>query len=593
MNLQQIVNQYKNYDWFEELDFSGELARWREVEITRGDFLPRVVLIGEFSVGKSSIINMMLGESILPVGWRPETRYITEIKYGEENRLVVDGEKIELTTENIKKATPQKGDKIEIYLNNPVLKRVIFIDTPGTNDPNSFNDTIVFDVIGNSDVVLFVTKATQALTASEKLFLSKVIKKKDLEKFYFIINFADVVDNRRQVKQEFIRNLTSILELNPEIIKNQTHLFSVKEKDIYSYVLDAVLESIEKQKRKLMREWERQEKLKIINDMELKVEALLDKVEGRTKKYEEELEKIKAQMKNFEKEIEEDLNQLRIQLENAKLDTIASLEKGIGVIKNIIAREVEQIDYQMLQNSRYMELRIKKLVEELVEQEIKRFIETISQLVENFDQKILNSYKLPSLSIPQPTQTKGKKIVNTTALMATGAGALSLAPTIGGAIGGASLIGGVGSVLGAGVAIPGIGPALATIGAGLTGGLAIIGVFVVGAGKVLFDVGKWGVKKIGELAEYMEEQLYKKKFIREVNKQLDTLLRQLVWNIKEIDIDQFKSQYIEHKFPQKKILEKKMEMAKTRRATEIAQVAEEKEAILAFYNQLKELSNEL
>jgi hypothetical protein len=23
MNLQQIVNQYKNYDWFEELDFSG------------------------------------------------------------------------------------------------------------------------------------------------------------------------------------------------------------------------------------------------------------------------------------------------------------------------------------------------------------------------------------------------------------------------------------------------------------------------------------------------------------------------------------------------------------------------------------------
>jgi ribosome biogenesis GTPase A len=42
-----------------------------------------VVFIGEFSTGKSTIINALLGRNILPEGITPTTDKITIIKYGE------------------------------------------------------------------------------------------------------------------------------------------------------------------------------------------------------------------------------------------------------------------------------------------------------------------------------------------------------------------------------------------------------------------------------------------------------------------------------------------------------------------------------
>src|SRR5713101_2032665 len=42
-----------------------------------------IVFIGEFSTGKSSIINALLGERILPEGITPTTDGITILKYGD------------------------------------------------------------------------------------------------------------------------------------------------------------------------------------------------------------------------------------------------------------------------------------------------------------------------------------------------------------------------------------------------------------------------------------------------------------------------------------------------------------------------------
>ena len=41
-----------------------------------------IVFIGEFSTGKSTIINALLGKNILPEGITPTTDQITIIKYG-------------------------------------------------------------------------------------------------------------------------------------------------------------------------------------------------------------------------------------------------------------------------------------------------------------------------------------------------------------------------------------------------------------------------------------------------------------------------------------------------------------------------------
>jgi len=139
--LKQILKKYENYNWFKELDLSQEVTAYEEIKILKSEFIPKIVLIGEFSAGKSSIINNMLSMDILPKGWQPETKYITQIKYSNENYILVEGEKISLSTKNLKNLKTT-STKIEIYMNNPILKKVNFIDTPGTNDPNTYNDDI-------------------------------------------------------------------------------------------------------------------------------------------------------------------------------------------------------------------------------------------------------------------------------------------------------------------------------------------------------------------------------------------------------------------------------------------------------------------
>ena len=60
-----------------------------------------LAVMGEFSVGKSSFINKLLGVDFLPVGITPITSIITTLKYGEEEvkvHYIKDGESDEIVS---------------------------------------------------------------------------------------------------------------------------------------------------------------------------------------------------------------------------------------------------------------------------------------------------------------------------------------------------------------------------------------------------------------------------------------------------------------------------------------------------------------
>lgn len=589
--LKQILQKYENYEWFKELDFSSEILAYQEIYNLKSKFIPKIVLIGEFSVGKSSMINNILNMNILPIGWKPETKYITEIKYGNEDYIFVDGNKINLSIENIKDIKTN-SNKIEIYVNNPILKDVTFIDTPGTNDPTTYNDDIVFDIITNSDLVMFITKANQAFTKSEELFLSKIVKQKDLEKFFFIINFADLVDNRKLVKNEFINNISSLLTLDKTIIESQTLLYSVKEKDIYNFILEYLLNYINKKRKKLLNDWEKAEKEKIIDNILLNIEFLSDSLNGKVSVYDEELNKINQEMEFFEKNIEKELTKLKTQLTKLKQTTIENLKNGFENIKKAIENEINQIDYKQLIQTRYMELRVKKMVEDLVEYEWKILLKSVSKLIENFDQEIDDNI-INSLSLPNIKSTQSKKLINIASTATVGIGAVAALPVVEGALGVGSALGGFASAAPMLGALPFIGPILAGVGTAATISLPIIGAFALGAGKILFDITKWGIGKAGDLAEIAEEKLYKKKYVYSINEELDKIMKQIISQIQIINFDDFKSQYIETKFPQKEILEEKIKLLKNKKIEKYQNINQTKNEISKLYYEIEELKNEL
>ena len=212
-NTYNIIEKYKNYPWYGKLQLLQEKTALKEVEEEIKTYKPKIAVIGEFSTGKSTLINSLLQNDILPANFKPTTTFITEIKYSNENYILIDGEKKDVSKENLETINKIKSEKIELYLKSHILEQFTLVDTPGTNDPSKFTDDIVFSLVGESDVIIFVMNINQSLKDTEKQFISKLIREKDLDKFFFVLNWSDTVENPRIVKNETIDKLSSLLSL--------------------------------------------------------------------------------------------------------------------------------------------------------------------------------------------------------------------------------------------------------------------------------------------------------------------------------------------------------------------------------------------
>ena len=60
-----------------------------EIERKRTSEPFNVLVIGAFSSGKSSMINALIGEELLPTGFLPETAVLGELHYGQQKRITL------------------------------------------------------------------------------------------------------------------------------------------------------------------------------------------------------------------------------------------------------------------------------------------------------------------------------------------------------------------------------------------------------------------------------------------------------------------------------------------------------------------------
>ncbi|MGH7793022.1 MAG: dynamin family protein, partial [Thermodesulfobacteriota bacterium] len=143
-----------------------------------------IVFIGEFSTGKSSIINALLGEKILPEGITPTTDKITILKYGE-----VDVREEYLENGNYYISIPENR-----------LKGFVIVDTPGTNVTIEQHEQITQEFIPKADIVFFVIGAERAVTGSEAKLI-RFIKEDWLKNIVFLLNKIDIVENDEELKE--------------------------------------------------------------------------------------------------------------------------------------------------------------------------------------------------------------------------------------------------------------------------------------------------------------------------------------------------------------------------------------------------------
>ncbi|MBU3172534.1 dynamin family protein [Clostridium estertheticum] len=165
-----------------------------------------VVVLGEFKRGKSTFVNSLLGENLLPVDVTPTTATINAMLWHEERQMSVynmDGtvEKLELNNQYLKKYVagtdfdPNTIQYIKVGMPSEILKNnVVLVDTPGVDDLNQQRVDVTYKFIPRADAVLFLLDATSPVRRTEKEFIEDNLLSKGIDKIMFIANFIDQID---------------------------------------------------------------------------------------------------------------------------------------------------------------------------------------------------------------------------------------------------------------------------------------------------------------------------------------------------------------------------------------------------------------
>ncbi|WP_300030425.1 dynamin family protein [uncultured Roseobacter sp.] len=129
---------------------------------------PRVALMGEFSAGKSTLCNILLGRSPLPMRVTATRLPPVLMTYGAPGAAVVDmqGLRSEVPLSDLDSVSFDDTRYIHVMMEADTLALCDLIDMPGISDPNMPRN-MWETVVGEADHVVWCTHATQAWRQSE------------------------------------------------------------------------------------------------------------------------------------------------------------------------------------------------------------------------------------------------------------------------------------------------------------------------------------------------------------------------------------------------------------------------------------------
>lgn len=321
-----------------------------------------LVVVGEFNHGKSSFVNALLGETVLPTGVTPTTAAIHQLKYSDTPEATVvyqSGRRESMSFEETRKFAVGGGssvdevDYLEVGYPAPLLKeRILLVDTPGVNDLSLQRADITYSYIPRADAVLFLLDAGQILKESERQFLNEKLLKASRDKIVFVITKWDILndDEKKEalayartqlanlVKDPVVFPISAETALQgggmdksgmPELLAHLTHFLAEERGRI---LLDNALgegvnvgnllaKGVDARRRAMgMKSDELERRIKVLED-DLKGTA--GTIEQRRMKIREEISGIKVgAQKDLEKFVEETIRQLPNVIESAKQDDL-------------------------------------------------------------------------------------------------------------------------------------------------------------------------------------------------------------------------------------------------------------------------------
>lgn len=176
----------------------------------------RLAVLGQFKRGKSTLLNALLGDELLPTDILPVTAIPTFISSAEKIEVKVsfenDAEPVKflpssaqtledfLTEYVTEKGNPQNQRSVaRVDVGHPaeILKQgVVLIDTPGIGSTHKHNTEVAYQVLPQCDAALFLVSPDPPITEVELDYLKHI--QQCLPRTFFLLNKIDYLDEKEK-----------------------------------------------------------------------------------------------------------------------------------------------------------------------------------------------------------------------------------------------------------------------------------------------------------------------------------------------------------------------------------------------------------
>ena len=387
--------------------------------LENGEF--SIVVVGEFSAGKSTLLNALMGQRILPSFTNETTATVNFLRHkdrainGEVGRVYYrDGEEEELrdlSLATINEYVSTKGDEVankvehlDLYLDSKFLEDgVTLVDSPGLNGVADGHREITEQQILKSNASIFLFNSDHPGSKTDFEFLYDLQKK--VKTIIFVLN---KIDNIKEEEGETVESVIESLKSNYR--KQFPDIKTVPE--IWPVAAFKALEA------RTVPEKAGQEEISRLKPFEERLLKFLTCGEKAHQQLISPVERVISVLNETKSNYEEDLKLLAGRQDTEELENkISEVQEIVGNLSNKIKKSKNNVSNAVSNSSKEiieeLEAQISKLQDRKLE-EIDQFedLDELLEYLDKFEKEFLRKVKSIAMEGEENLKEKIKTVVN-------------------------------------------------------------------------------------------------------------------------------------------------------------------------------------
>ena len=373
----------------------------------------QLAVLGQFKRGKSTLLNALLGEDILPSSVIPLTAIPTFIRYGPGRSVHVhfqDQRKEEIypsddanwmsktllgyVSEVVNPKNAKGVSYVEITHPSPLLKDVVLIDTPGIGSTHRHNTEMTLNFLPQCDAALFLVSADPPITEVEVDFLWQVREK--VARVFFVLNKIDYLsETERETALAFLRKvLTESIGILPDgqifpvsakqaLMAKETGDPALLALSGLTRVTDNLIDFLAREKSRVLREAVGRKALDVIFDATLQVnlemrslEMPITDLEERLMLFRQKIDEAKRQRQHAQDILNGDNKRVVALLEEECVQLREMSHQHLEAIATSAIASTPELDAQIAENAIALEIPV-------------YFEHTLGEVTKTFDDEVV------------------------------------------------------------------------------------------------------------------------------------------------------------------------------------------------------------